>query len=278
MSFRELLDVPFAVIQANILVLAGFGAAVLVTAEAGVLAATAAGSALTDGADAGTTWSAVLSTAFAILLLRCVLRGVTVPIGLAAVAGTRLGWTGALAASGARLHPLLIFQLMFSLIGLGLLALGGGLLFTLPWIGALGSAVIVLTFFTLPAALVWLGSLRASRFLTVPAIFAEQADYTTAVARSKLLTAGTGRSITGLYLTQRCLLVLLAVPLLGVPLYLSDFSGTHRWAVIALITSGVLLIAVFGEIVESTTRVVSYVDLRCRREGMDIRIPDVERR
>ncbi|WP_280427126.1 hypothetical protein [Nocardia brasiliensis] len=68
------------------------------------------------------------------------------------------------------------------------------------------------------------------------------------------------------------------MPLLGIPFYLSDFSGTRRWAVIVLLTSGVLLIAAFGEIAESATRVVGYVDRRCRREGLDIHVPGTEAR
>ncbi|WP_280495711.1 hypothetical protein [Nocardia asiatica] len=98
------------------------------------------------------------------------------------------------------------------------------------------------------------------------------------IARAKLLAEGAQWPITGLWIAQRALFGLLAVPLLAVPLFVSDFSGTHKWPVIVLTTSAVLLLTAFGEVVEASSRVVCYIDRRCRREGLDIRVPRREAR
>lgn len=260
LSFRELLDEPFALIQANIVVLACSSVVGLVLAEAIVVAITAGVSYLTQGSDSGTAWAAILATATGAWILRFVLRGMTVAIGLASVAGSPIGWRTALSRSAAVGGPLLVFHLLFTLVGVSVLALG---------------SVLIVTF---PLALLWLSYLRAQRFVAVPVMFVERTSHAAAVARSKLLANGAEWSIAGLWLCQRCLMVLLAVPLLGIPWYLSDFSGTHRWQVIVLTTSAVLLIVAFGEVVEAATRVVSYIDRRCRREGLDIRVPGTEGR
>ncbi|MEU7221362.1 hypothetical protein [Nocardia iowensis] len=260
MTFRELLDVPFALIQANLLALAWLSLSTLVVAEIVVVAVTAGISHLTDGSDQGTALAAILSTAAGVWLMRFLLRGTTVAIGLASVAGVPIGWRTALRRFGAAAGSLLLFQVLYTLVGVGVLAL---------------SSLLIVSF---PLGVIWLAWLRAKRFVAVPVIFVERASYRAAVARSKMLAAGADWQTAGLWLYQRCLLVLLCVPLLGIPWYLRDFSGTQRWAVIVLLTGGVLLIAAFGEVVESATRVVSYVDRRCRREGMDIRIPGHEAR
>ncbi|PXX62986.1 hypothetical protein DFR70_10639 [Nocardia tenerifensis] len=258
MTFRELLDVPFALIQANLPALAWASALSLVTAELVILACTAGAARLTGDTDEAVAWAAILSTLACVWLLRGVLRAVTVAVGLASVAGAPIGWRTALRRAGAVAGPLLVFQLLYTLIGIGVLALSSPLIVTFPF------------------GLLWLGRLRGTRFVAVPAMFIEQSPHRVAVARAKLLVAGAEWQTVGLWCVQRALLVLLAVPLLGIPWYLSDFSGTHRWAVIALLTSGALLIVAFGEVVEAATRVVSYIDRRCRREGLDIHVPGLE--
>lgn len=260
LSFRELLDEPFALIQANIVVLACTTAIGLVLAELVVVGITGGISHLTDGSDAGTAWAAILTTAACAWLLRFLLRGMTVAVGLATVARSPIGWRTALGRVGAVAGPLLAFQVMYTLVGVGVLV---------------GGSILIITY---PLALIWLGYLRAGRFVAVPVIFVERTTHAGAVARSKLLVEGAQSSITGLWLACRALLVLIAVPLLGIPWYLADFTGTHRWQVIVLLTSAALLIITFGEVVESAMRVVSYVDRRCRREGLDIRIPGTEKR
>ncbi len=260
LSFRELLDVPFALIQANIRALAGSGVTGLFIAEAVVVAVTAGVSGLTEGSDSGTAWAAILSTAACAWLLRFALRGTTVALGLATVGGAPIGLRTALRRFGATLGPLLVFQLLFTLVGLGVLAVGGVLIVTLP------------------LAAIWLGWLRARRWVAAPVLFAEHTSHRHGVARAKLLAEGAEWSITGLWIAQRALYGLLAIPLLAIPLFVSDFSGTHRWPVIVLATSAVLLLTAFGEVVEASARVVCYVDRRCRREGMDIRIPRQETR
>ncbi|WP_280213483.1 hypothetical protein [Nocardia cyriacigeorgica] len=255
MTFRELLDTPFALIQSAIRPLAGFGATLLIAAELVIAGVTAGVARLSDDDDAAVAWAVVVSTLVCLWLVRIALRGLTTAIGTGVIVGAPIDWRTALRRSGARLGPQLVFGSLFTLVGVAVLGLGTVLIIGLPF------------------ALLWLGWLRANRFVAVPVIFAEGANHRTAVARSKLLIAGAQWPTVWLWLCLRALLLLTALPLLGIPWFLSDFSGTHRWAVIVLTTSAVLLIVAFGEIVESATRVVVYVDRRCRREGMDIRLP-----
>ncbi|WP_245839418.1 hypothetical protein [Nocardia donostiensis] len=255
MTFRELLDTPFALIQADIARLAGFGAVTLLAAELIVVGVTAAVSGLTDGSDSGTAWAVGVSTLCCAWLVRFLLRGVTVAVGLARTGATPIGLQTALARLGAHAAPLLIFQLLFTLVGVGVLGFG---------------SLLIISF---PAALVWLGWLRAKRFVAVPVLFAEGGSHRFAVARAKLLAAGMEWPTTGLWLYQRMLFGLLLAPLLGVVIFVSDVTGTHRWPFIVLLTSAVLLIVAFCEIVEAASRVVCYINLRCRREGFDIAVP-----
>ncbi len=260
LSFRELLDVPFALIQANIRALAGLSVTGLLLAEAVVVAVTGSVAEFGDGSDSGVAWAAILSTAACAWVLRFVLRGTTVVLGLATVGGAPIDRRTALRRFGGSLGPLLVFQLLFTLVGVGVLALGGPLIVTLP------------------LAAIWLGRLRAGRWVAVPVLLVERTSHRDGVARAKLLAEGAEWPTTGLWIAQRALFTLLAVPLLAIPLFVSDFSGTHRWPVIVLTTSAVLLVTAFGEVVEASSRVVCYVDRRCRREGLDIRIPRREAR
>ncbi|MFR9753377.1 hypothetical protein ACL02S_20415 [Nocardia sp. 004] len=259
LSFRELLDMPFALIQANIRTLAGLSLSGLLTAEAVIIAVTAGVSGLTNGSDAGTALAAVLSTAVCAWLLRFLVRGTTVALGLATVRGAPINWRTALDQCVATLGPLLVFHMWFTVMGIGVLALGSLLIVTL-----------------LPAWF-WLGRLRARRWVAVPSIVTEQTSYREGVERSKLLVTGAEWPTTWLWLAQRALFGLLAAPLLAIPWFISDLSGTHRWPVIALITAGVLLLTTFSEVVESSSRVVCYIDRRCRREGLDIVRPQEAR-
>ncbi|RJO77041.1 hypothetical protein D5S18_12690 [Nocardia panacis] len=255
MSFRELLDTPFALIQANIAALAGVGFAALALVEVGVLGLIAAGSAMTDDSDGSVAVATILATLVGVWVLRFVLRGFTTALGVGTVTGAPLRWSAALGRIGANFGPLLAFSLLYTVTGV-LLTVSGC---------AFG--------ITLPFALWWLSYLRAGRFVALPVQFIEGGGHAVAVSRSKLLTSGMVGPTAGLWLVQRLLMGLTAVPLLGIPLYLSDFTGTHRWAVLTLITSAILLITAFGEVSESATRVVCYIDKRCRREGLDIRVP-----
>ncbi|MEV4157527.1 hypothetical protein AB0J48_31355 [Nocardia salmonicida] len=255
LRFRELLDEPFALIQAHLRTFAILGGSALVLAVLGVLGLTGLISHLTDGSDAGTAWAAILATAAGVWLVRLVLRGATVAIGLADFHGVRYGVLDGLRTAGRRAMPLVIAQIMFTLTGIGVLLLG---------------SILVITF---PLALIWLSHVRARRFVAEPVIVAEHAGFGVGVARSKELVHGGVWSTAGLWLTQRCIFAVLAVPAFGIPFFLSDFSGTHRWAVITLLVGGFLLVVTVSEIVEATSRVLCYISRRCVREGMDIRIP-----
>lgn len=255
LTFRELLDVPFALIQPDIGRLAGFAGVLLLVGELAVVGATGAVSHLTDGSDGGTALAAILATMCCAWLLRFVLRGVGTAIGLARVFAQPIGWRAALSRFGARWRPLLLFQTLFTLVGVGVLLLG----IPLSFIGPVGP--------------VWLGRLRAKRFVAVPIIMAEGLPARAAMDRAHMLARDVLWARTGLWVCQRLLFGLLAIPLLAIPLFVSDISGTHRWAFIVLLSSAALLLVAFGEIVEASSRVVCYVDLRCRREGLDIPVP-----
>ncbi|WP_110037980.1 hypothetical protein [Nocardia neocaledoniensis] len=253
--FRELLDEPFALIQAHITAFAALGGGALVLAVLGVLGVTGLVSHLTDGSDDGTAWAVVLATGVFLWLLRLVLRGATVAIALADFGGVRYGAVAGLRAAGRRAGPLVLAQVMFSLLGIGVLVVG---------------SLLIITY---PLALLWLSYVRARRFVIEPAILGEHAGYGVAVARSKELVQGADWTVAGLWLTQRVIFAVLAVPAFGIPFFLSDFSGTHRWAFITLVVGGLLLVVTVSEIVEASSRAVTYIDRRCAREGLDIHIP-----
>ncbi|WP_084515161.1 hypothetical protein [Nocardia acidivorans] len=255
MQFRELLDLPFALIQARIATFAtllGVAVAVAAAISVGVTVFVAVA---TGDSDSGTFWGALLTTLIAAWVLRLFVRGVTVPVGLAVVHRRSLTWRQALARMSAEAGPLLGYHAMYTLIGVGVLAIGTPLMFTAPF------------------AVIWLLWLRARRFATVPAIFEESVTYRMATPRSKLLTFGTPWQLVGLLLYLRGLLIVLIVPLLTLPQFAAGITGTRRWAVtVLLITAGLLFVAL-AELVESSAQVVAYVDRRCRREGWDISIP-----
>lgn len=272
LSFRELLDLPFALLQADIRALAA-AAGLLVLAGGSVVAAfIGLVSHLTDGSDAGTALAALLATLGCAWLIRLALRGLTVAMGLARAGRAPLGLRAAARRTGARLGPLVRTQLSFTVIGAGVSA-PSGLLFPLSFGGGLAWFL-----FTFPFCLLWLAWLRARHLAAAPVLFAEGVGARAALARSGLLTGDLRWRRTGLWLCQRLLFALLTAPLLGSVLFLSDITGTHRWATLVLLTATALLLVSFAEVVESAARVVGYLDLRCRREGADIRIPAGGRR
>ncbi|MFD3595427.1 hypothetical protein ACFWU5_22105 [Nocardia sp. NPDC058640] len=255
LRFRELLDEPFALIQAHLRAFAVLGGGALVVGVLVVLAFTGTVSHLTDGSDAGTGWAAVLSTATCVWVVRLVLRGATTAIALADFNGVRYGVLDGLRGASHHAGALISAQIMFTLSGVGVLLLG---------------SILIITY---PLALIWLSNVRARRFVTEPVIVAEGVGFGVAVGRSKELMHGAVWSTAGLWLTQRLLFAALAVPAFGIPFFLTDVSGTHQWAVITLLVGGCLLVVVVSEIVEANSRVLCYISRRCVREGLDIRIP-----
>ncbi|MEU8895183.1 hypothetical protein [Nocardia sp. NPDC048505] len=268
LTFRELLDVPFALVQANIKVLAAVGAVGLVLAELFVVWITLTVATFTDDSDAGIRWGAIVAMLAAAWALRFLLRGLTVALGLADVAGRRLGWQAALHRLRATAIPLLLFELPYTLIWTVVFGVLAFLVTAAPGGGV--ALLVVLVLLVLP----FVGWLRARHYVAAPVVFAEQAARSTAEARTKLLVSGKTWSLAGLWLAHRGLLLLLLLPLFGLWLFVSDYSGTRMWTVVTLTTTVLLLFLAFGEIVEAATRVVCYLDLRCRREGIDIRIPE----
>lgn len=257
LQFRELLDLPFGLIQTRLktlLALAGVAATVAALLTIGVTVLVAAA---TDESDAGTFWGALLGGLLCAWAMRMFVRGVTVPIVLAAVHGQPpLTWRAALNRLAAQAGPLFAYSIVFTLVALGVLTLG---------------APLIVTF---PMAVIWLAWLRGRRFTTVVVIFEESAAYRPAAARAKLLAAGSEWQTVGIWLYHRFLLALvIALPIFTLWGFLSGIFGTHRWSVTVVLICLAMCVLAFGEVVESATRVVSYVDRRCRREGWDIAVP-----
>ncbi|MBF6350075.1 hypothetical protein IU448_13765 [Nocardia flavorosea] len=270
LSFRELLDEPFALLQADIRVTASCAGPLTLAGAAVVAAVIGLVSHLTDGSDAGTALAALYATLAVAWLIRATLRGVTVTTGLARTRGFPIGAWEALRQTGERLGPLLLTQLSFTAVGLAVLA--PSLLF-LP-LGFLG-----IVWFLLAYPFCWFGLawLRARHLVAAPVLFAEQATARAALARAGSLTGTLRMQRTGVWICRQLVYTVLTVPLLGLALFVGDISGTHRWPFLVLLTGTGLLLAAGTEIVESSARVVGYLDLRCRREGMDIRIPAASR-
>lgn len=255
LTWRELADLPFAVLQYRIRLVAGLAGAGFVLALALVLAITALVSWVSDGSSTASAWAAVIATVSCAWMLRLWVVGVTVPIGLAVV--HRQPVTAG--SAWRRLRPvtarLALNHLVGTLTGIGILALGALLVVTL-----------------IPAT-IWLGRVRAGRWPVAPILFTESPPYSAAVARAKLLATGRLMPVAGLWIFLRGVLLVLVAPIAGLLGYLSDISGTHRWAVVAMLAGAALLIAAFAAAVDAATAVVVYLDRRCDREGLDIRIP-----
>ncbi|MEU1984670.1 hypothetical protein [Nocardia sp. NPDC019395] len=265
LNFRELLDAPFALLQADIRSTAGFAGLLVTAGEAVVAALIGLVSHLTGGSEEGTALAALCAALAIAWIIQVTLRGVTVNTGLARAAGMPVTSREALRRTRDQLVPLLLTQLSFTAIGIAVLA-PSILLFPLGFVAGLAWFLI-----TYPFCLFGLAWLRARHLVAAPVVFAERTTARTALARSGLLTGSLRMQRTGVVICQRLVLALLTAPLLGLALFVEDISGTHRWPFLILITTTGLVLVVFAEIVESSARVVGYLDLRCRREGMDIR-------
>lgn len=255
MQFRELLDRPFGVVQSRIKTLSARSGWAALAAAGLAFACTGLISLATDDSDGAVALAAVLSSLLCIWLLRLYVRGLTTAVALSVVHRQPLdGWA---ALRGVRAHagPLALYQLKYTLIGIGILALGAPLLITFP------------------LAVIWLGYWRARQYPTAALIFEESSSARTAAQRAKTLVAGTEWQLVGVWLYLRALLVVLILPMLLAQDLISDISGTRRWTVTALIILAVMVLVAFAETIESATGVVAYVDRRCRREAWDIHVP-----
>lgn len=267
LSFRELLDLPFALLQADIRLPAACAAILLVAGELMVAGFIGLISHLTGGSDEATALAALFATLGCAWPLRLALRGVTINTGLARVVGTPIGLREAVRRTGAGLAPLLLTQAVFSVIGIAVLA-PSALFFLFGVVG--GVLWFLLTY---PLLMLWLAWLRAGHLAAEPVLFAERATAGAALKRSAMLSRPLRGRRAGVWICQRLLFAALIAPLLGLLLFAGDISGTHRWPFLILVTGGALLFVAFAEMVEAASRVVGYLDLRCRREGFDIRVP-----
>lgn len=255
LSWRELADLPFAVLQYRIRTIAALAGIGSLLALGIVLGVTALVTVVTDGSSAGSAWAAILSTVCCAWLLRLWTIGVTVPIGLGVAHRQPITARAACGRFRTVAARLAADQLISLLIVLGILIIGTPLVITL-----------------IPAS-IWLGRIMGNRWTVAPILYTEPLPYRAAVVRAKTLAAGRVMPLAGLWIHLRAVLLVLAVPIAGLLGFLSDISGTHRWAMTALLSGAALLISAFAAAVDAATAVIIHIDRRCVREGADIRIP-----
>lgn len=253
LAVRELLDLPYALIQARMAVIGGFAAVALVVAETVILGVAVI---VEAGIGHSAVWPAVwIGALVAAWLTRLFMRGVVTVAGVGVLWGAPLGWRATASRMRAMAGPCLGVGLLQSAIGFGILLL------------MIPAAIIF------PFGLIAVGWLRAPWFVAMPVVFAENARTRMANSRSRQLIRTAGRRIGGVWLLTRLILLVLVLPVLSIPLYLSTYSGTEFWSLVALTSTTILIGAMFTEVVESATRVVCYLDCRCRREALDITVP-----
>lgn len=253
LSFREYVDLPFALIQADIRQLATTCAVGVTTTVIVAVGATLVTAVLTHSSDSAMTVAALLATVVTGWLLRVFVRGTAVPIALARVYRQRISTRQLLRRLGATLGTQVRYQLSYTLLGLGVTLLG------------------LVAVVTLLPAWYWLGWLRGQRMLVIALLLDGHRPYAAARRQARVLVAGARGRVAWLWLSLRALLVTLIVPLFGGLLFVAKFSGTHRWAMITLAIAAALLLAAGTELVESMAAVVVLVDRRCRREAWDLR-------
>lgn len=255
LSFRELLDIPFAVVAAALGSIAAICGVAVLAGEAFIVAIVLAADLVAGRmSNDATQWVVVISSVIAGWWVCTVLRSFATAVGLAYSRGEPITMRGALRQVRHRTAPLLTATAV---------AFGQGS----------GVLVLALPVFTIPLLLWWLARIRAQSFLILPLIVAEQLPFASARRRSKDLMRGAAGRFGWAWLALRALL-LLFVPLLVVAAtIISDFSGTGRWAAVMLLSAVVLGLAALTGTLDGVMRVLGYVDRRCRREAADIKLP-----
>jgi hypothetical protein len=252
LSFRDRVDLPFALIAAHIRPLAAVAGIALVVGDGIVVACVAVADAAGRNSTAATVWTVVLAALAVGWVGRLVLRAAVTAAGVLG----RLDWRRLRGMWGR----FLAVALAQATTGVLLLCLG-------------------LPLFALFAPLVvFAARLRAPWLTAAPALVAEATTAGAALGRSSLLMRGAGWSGAGLWCVTRVVQLVLVLPTLAIPLAVLAVSGAGRWALIADGGAAILLAGFVAELVDAATRAVCYLDRRCRREGMDIRIDAVAAR
>lgn len=256
LSFRELLDIPFAVVANNIGRLSAAAFAAILWAEAFVILAvligdTAAGQRMSED----TTQLVMLAVTVAGAWFVCsATRGVGTVLALADVRREKVSVRAALGQLAGRAGALATATLV---------ALAQGV----------GAILLAVPIVTSPLAVWLLLHVRTGSFLVLPLIMSEPAPWRPAVDRSKYLVNGARWRIAGAWMALRVLLLLFVPPILVARSLLSEVSGTERWASVVLTSTAFLVAAALLGVLDGVQRVVSGVDRRCRREAIDIRLP-----
>ncbi|NMN95646.1 hypothetical protein [Antrihabitans stalactiti] len=263
LGYREILDLPFALIQANLRLLATSMLIAVVAAEVlvalvGLIAAGSSGA-----VDSDVELSVLIATFVAGWLVRVVLGSIAATAASMTIHGSTVTTRAVLVR--ARGH-----------------VVGNAALQLWQLVLAAGVALVVVLFASdrAPAAtLVILGLLlalgafayfAARGFVASGVLVDENRSAYDAVRRSRELTTGATGQLLAVWASMYTVLTVLALPLWFGPQYVDVAVDGMEWGELLLASVSFLVVAAGCILVESSTRAVAYIDRRCRREALDL--------
>ncbi|MFH5230694.1 hypothetical protein [Antrihabitans spumae] len=264
LGFREAIDYPFAVIQANLAILAALtGIAVAIGASIVSIAAVVVAAA-TGEIGSAVEWTVAGATLFVAWLARVFLATITTTVSALTCTQAPVTWRAVRSRSTSS-ALVRISGLQRSQIVIAVGVLSAIVLIADDSVG-IGVLVLVCLGFAV-LALVYFG---ARNFVAAPAVIEENITTAQATQRSRALTTNAIGRMLGLWITMYSIVILLVLPIASLPQFVIDAVGGPDWVALLLTVLGFLLIAGVSIVVESATRAVSYFDRRCTREGADI--------
>jgi hypothetical protein len=263
LGYREILDLPFALIQANLKLLASSLLIAVVTAEVlvtlvGLIAAGSSGA-----VDSDVELSVLIATFVAGWLVRVVL-------------GSIAATAAAMTIHGSTVTPRTVLGRARGYV------IGHAALQSWQLVLAAGVALVVVLFASdrAPAAtllilglLVALGAFAyfaARGFVASGVLVDEDRSAYYAVRRSRELTTGATGQLLAIWASMYTVLTILALPLWFGPQYVAAAVDRMEWGELLLSSVSFLVVAAGCILVESSTRAVAYIDRRCRREALDL--------
>ncbi|MFH5208808.1 hypothetical protein ACHIPZ_11450 [Antrihabitans sp. NCIMB 15449] len=264
LGFREAIDYPFAVIQANLALLAALtGIAVAIGASIVSIAAVVVAAA-TGEIGSAVEWTVAGVTLFVAWLARVFLATITTTAAVLTYTQAPVTWrTVRSRSTSSALVRISGLQRSQIVIAVGVLS---AIVLIADDSVAIGVLLLVFLGFAV-LALVYFG---ARNFVAVPAVIVENITTSQATQRSRALTTNAIGRMLGLWITMYSIVILLVLPIASLPQFVIDAVGGPDWVALLLTVLGFQLIAGVSIVVESSTRAVSYFDRRCTREGADI--------